>query len=47
MQVSQAMQGLTIDQRLQVTAVYGGQSIGQQLTVSEEALKSSWAPLAG
>ncbi len=32
MQVSQAMQGFTIDRRLQVTAVYGGQSIGQQLS---------------
>ncbi len=31
MQVSQAMQGFTVDRRLKVTAVYGGQSIGQQL----------------
>ncbi|MGC1306098.1 MAG: DEAD/DEAH box helicase [Phormidesmis sp.] len=31
MQVSKAMQGFTVDRRLQVTSVYGGQSIGQQL----------------
>lgn len=31
MQVSQAMQGFAVDRRLRVTAVYGGQSIGQQL----------------
>ncbi|MGB7247829.1 MAG: DEAD/DEAH box helicase [Phormidesmis sp.] len=32
MQVSQAMESFNFDRRLRVTAVYGGQSIGQQLS---------------
>lgn len=32
LQVSKAMESFIIDRRLQVTAVYGGQSIGQQLS---------------